>query len=78
MQNHEPRGNLLFAVRFNVVLGRMLRVIGGVRVVPVSQVGVMGSLFVIALGMRSRGRVVVARSVIVVLSCLLVVFCCFV
>ena len=55
----------------------MLGVLGRMRVMPVRQVGVVGGLLVIALGMRCRGCVVVARSVLVVLRCLRVMFRCF-
>jgi hypothetical protein len=70
--------SLLFAVGLDVVLGCMLGVIGSVGVMPVREMGVVGGLFVIALGVRCRGCMVMARSVLVVLRCLGVIFRCFV
>jgi hypothetical protein len=68
------------AVRLNMCLGRVFRVLGGMGVVSVSvcHVSVVGGLFVIALGVRRGGMVMVARSVLVVFRCLRVVFGCFV
>jgi hypothetical protein len=66
------------AVRLNMCLGRVFRVLGGMGVVSVCHVSVVGGLFVIALGVRRGGMVMVARSVLVVFRCLRVVFGCFV
>ncbi|MGB6688100.1 MAG: hypothetical protein WBE76_09695 [Terracidiphilus sp.] len=64
-------------VRLNVVLGRMLGVLGGVQMMAMRRVRVVGGLFVVASDMMLRGFLVVARSVLVVLRCLLVVIGCF-
>ncbi len=71
-------GELLLAVRLDVVLRRLLGVLGGVDMMRMRQMGVVSGFLVMALGMRCRGCVVVARSVLVVLRCLGVMFSCLV
>jgi hypothetical protein len=66
------------AVRFDVMLRRMLGVFGSVNVMTVSQVGVVSSRFVVAFLVMTGGFVVVARSVLMMLRCLLVMMRCFV
>ncbi len=66
------------AVRFDVVLGGFFCVLGGLDMVAVCQVGMVGGGFVIAAFMVLGGFAVVARSVVVVLRCLLVMLNCFV
>jgi hypothetical protein len=68
---------LLFAVRFNVVLYGVLRVIGGVNVVAVRQMRMVGCFFMITRFVMCSGFLVVARSVFQMLRCLLVVMSCF-
>lgn len=63
---------------FDVVLGGMLGVLGGVSVVAVGQVRVVRGGFVIAVGVVLGGGMVMASSVLVVLRCLGVVLSCFV
>ena len=65
-------------VRFHVLLGGFFRVILGLNVVAVRQVGVVSGGFVIAVFMMLGGFMVMARSVLVVLRCLLVMLHCFV
>lgn len=69
---------LLFAVSFDVMLGSVLRVFGGVHVMAVGQMRVVGCGFVIALGVMPGGFMVMARSVLVVFRCLGVMLSCFV
>jgi hypothetical protein len=66
------------AVRFHVVLGGLFGVLLGVDVVSVRQVGVVSGGFVVAVLVMLGGFVVMARSVLVVLRCLLVMLGCFV
>jgi len=66
-----------FAVRFNMMLGGFLRVLGGMDVVTVGEVSVMGGRFVVAIQVMLCGFAVMARSVLVVLRCLGVMVCCF-
>jgi hypothetical protein len=64
-------------VRFDVVLGGVAFVIGGMHGVAVSQMGVVSGLLVVFGFMMGGGFMVVARSVLVVFRCLLVVLSCF-
>lgn len=63
---------------FDVVLGGVLGMLGGVGVMAVSQMSVVRGGLVIAFGVMLRGFMVVTRSVLVVLRCLGVVLGCFV
>ena len=65
-------------VRFHVLLGGFFGVILGLNVVAVRQVGVVSGGFVIAVFMMLGGFMVMARSVLVVPRCLLVMLHCFV
>ena len=65
------------AVRLDVVLGCLLRMLAGVDVMPVSQMRMMRGCFVISVRVMPGGFAVVARSVLVMLGCLLVMVCCF-
>jgi len=65
-------------VRLNVVLRRVLRVLGGVHVVAERQVCMVGGLFVVTLGVCLGGCMMVARSVFVMFRCLGVMLGCFV
>jgi hypothetical protein len=64
-------------VRLNVLLGRVFGVLRGMKAVAVREVGMVCGLFVVASRMVSGGLVVVARSVLVVFRCLLVMLDCF-
>ncbi|HUD53913.1 MAG TPA: hypothetical protein VMR02_01710 [Terracidiphilus sp.] len=66
-----------FAVSFNVMLGGMLGVFGGVDGVTMSQVSMVGGRFVVAFLMMRGGFGVMARSVLVMLRCLGVMVGCF-
>lgn len=82
----EPAGNVNrpglsgvhAAVRFYMVLGGFFRVIFGLNVMAVRQVGMVSGSFMVAVLMMLGCFVVVARSVLVVFRCLLVVLRCFV
>jgi hypothetical protein len=64
-------------VRFNMVLDRMFRVLCRVDRVTVRQMCMVGGFFVIARFVMCGRFVVVARSVFVMLGCLLVMIGCF-
>jgi hypothetical protein len=64
-------------VRLNVVLRRVLRVLGSMGVVPVRQVRVVGGCLVVTGFVVLGGFVVVTRSVLVMLCCLLVMIGCY-
>ena len=59
-------------MRLNVALCRVFSVFGGLNVVPVCQVCMVGSLFMVSRFVMRGGFVVMARSVFVMLGCLLV------
>ena len=63
---------------FDVVLGGELGVFGGVGVVAVSQMRVVRGGLVIAFAVLRCGFTVMARSVFVVLRCLVMMLGCFV
>lgn len=65
------------AVRLDVVLGRMLGMLGGMEVMTMRGMRVVGGLFVVARGVMLCGFAVMARSMLVVLRCLMVVICGF-
>ena len=65
-------------VRFHVLLGGFFGVILGLNVVAVREVGMVGGGFVVAVFMLLGGFMVMARSVLVVPRCLLVMLHCFV
>lgn len=71
------RKGLLFSVRFEVMLGGVLGVLRGVKMVGVGQVGVMRGGFVVAVGVMLGGCMVMACSVLVMLRCLGVMVRCF-
>ena len=60
-----------------MVFGRVFSVLGRVAVMPVGQMGVVCSGFVVLCHMLLGGFVVVARSVLMVFRCLGVVMGCF-
>lgn len=66
------------AVRFHMVLGGFFRMILGLNMMAVRQVGMVSGGFVVAVLMMFGCFMVVARSVLVVFRCLLVVLGCFV
>ena len=66
------------AVRLNVVLGCLLSMLRGVNVVAMGEVRVMRGSFMVPFGVMAGGFAVVARSVLVVLRCLVVMMCSFV
>jgi hypothetical protein len=68
---------LLFAVRGKVVLGSMFGMFCGMDVMCVRQVRVVSSSCVIAALVMLGGFVVMARSVLMVFRCLLVMMRCF-
>jgi hypothetical protein len=59
------------------MLGRMLGVFLGMHLMAVRQMRVMGSFFVVVILMMLGGFVVMARSVLMVFRCLLVMLGCF-
>jgi hypothetical protein len=63
-------------VRFKVVLGRVLAVLRGVKMVSVGKVSVVRGGFVVAVGVMPRSFVVMACSVLVMLRCLGVMMGC--
>lgn len=65
-------------MRYNVVFGCVFRVLGGMKMVSVRQVGVVCGLLMVAGLVVSGGFFVVARSVFVVFRCMCVVMGCFV
>jgi len=65
-------------VRFNVVFGRVFRVLGCMNVVTVRHMSMVGGLLVVPLGVRRGGCMMVARSVFVMFRCLGVMLGCFV
>ena len=69
---------LLRAVRFDVVFGRVLGVIGCMDVVPMREVRVVRRGFVVSVLMMFRGFAVMACGVLVVLRRVGVVLGCFV
>ena len=71
------RRALLGAVRFDVLLGSMLRMVCGVNVMGVCQVRVMGGFLVVAGFVMLGGLVVVARSMLMMFRCLRVMMGCF-
>lgn len=56
------------------MLSRMLRMFGGMDMVTMSKMGMVGSRLVVTILMVLGGFVVMARSVLVVLGSLLVMF----
>ncbi len=68
---------LLFVVRCQVILGRMLGMFLGMHLMAVRQMRVVGSFFVVVILMMLGGFVVMARSVLMVFRCLLVMMGCF-
>jgi hypothetical protein len=67
-----PASCLLSSVRFGVVPGRMLRVIGRMQVMGVCHVCVMGGLLVVSAFVRFRGFAVVVGGLRVVMRRLIV------
>ena len=63
-------------MRFEVVLGGVLGVLRGVKVVSMGKVGVVCGGFVVAVGVILSGFVVMACSVFVMLRCVGVVLGC--
>jgi hypothetical protein len=81
----EPAGNVnrsglgvRVAVRFHMVLGGFFRVIFGLNVMAVRQMGMVSGGFVVAVLVMLGGFLVMACSVLVVLRRLCVVLGCFV
>jgi hypothetical protein len=68
---------LLGAVRFDVLLRGMFRMICSVDMVGVCQVRVMGSFLVLARFVMLGGFVVVARRMLMMFGCLRVMMGCF-
>jgi hypothetical protein len=68
----------LFAVGFDVVLGSVFGVLGGMGVVAVRQMGVVRRCFMIAGEVMLGCFMVMARSVLVMFRCLGVMLSCFV
>ena len=68
---------LLGAVCFDVLLGSMLSMIGGMDVMGMRQMRMMGRFLVIARLVVPGSFVVMTRSVLMVLSCLFVMMGCF-
>ena len=68
---------LLFPVRFDVMFGRLLGVLGGLNRVSMGDVGVVGGCFMVAFGVVLGGFAVVARSVLVMFRCLGMMLSCF-
>ena len=66
------------AVSFHVVFCGMLGVLDGMHVVAMGKMCVVGRRLVIAFVVMPSGFTVVARSVLVVLRCLVVMMCSFV
>lgn len=64
------------AVVLDVRLGGFRRVMHGVLMVAVRQVRVMPSRFVSALFVMLCGFLMVTRGVLVMLGCLVMMFCC--
>jgi hypothetical protein len=60
-----------------MVLDRVLRVIGGMNLVPMREMGMVCGLFMVSGFVVRGGFMVMARSVFVMLGCLLVMMCCF-
>ena len=73
----QTRKPLLRAVRFDVLLRGMFRVICGVNMVGVCQVRVMGSFLVVARFVMLGGFVMVARRMLMMFGCLRVMMGCF-
>jgi branched-subunit amino acid permease len=65
------------AVRFNVVLGCVLGMLGSMNVVAMREVGVVGGLFVVASFVMLGSFGVMVCGVLVVLRCLRVMMGCF-
>ncbi len=63
---------------FDVVLGSMLGVVGGVGVMAVGEMRVVSGGFVVACGVVLCGFMVMARSVLVMFRCLGMMCGCFV
>jgi hypothetical protein len=72
-----PSKTLLGAVCFYVLLSGMFRVLGGMNMVAVRQVRVVGGLLVVAGFVMFRCFMVVARGMLMMLSCLGVMVSCF-
>jgi hypothetical protein len=66
------------AVRLDVMLGRVLCMLGGMDMVAVGQMSVASGCFVVSIRMMLRRFVVVACSVLVMFRCLGVMMRCFV
>ena len=64
-------------MRFDVLLGSMLRMVCGMKVVGVCQVRVMGGFLVMTRFVMLGGLVVVTRSVLMMFRCLRVMMGCF-
>ncbi|MFY9937797.1 MAG: hypothetical protein WAK33_13035, partial [Silvibacterium sp.] len=73
----EARHPLLRAVCLHVLLCRVLRVLGGMNMVPVRNMRVVGGFLMGASFVMLGGLVVVARSVFMMSGGLLVVIGCF-
>jgi hypothetical protein len=73
----QTRRPLLGAVRFDVLLRGMFRMICGVNMVGVCQVHVMGSFLVLARFAMLGGFVMVARRMLMMFGCLRVMMGCF-
>lgn len=69
--------SLLFAVRFDMMFGRLLGMFRGVNRMSMGEVCVVSGLFVVAFSVVPGGFVVVARSVFVMFRCLSVMLGCF-
>ena len=68
---------LLSVVRCQVMLGRMLGMFLGMHLMAMRQMRVFGSFFAVVILMVLGGFVVMARSVLMVFRCLLVMLGCF-
>jgi len=73
----QTRRPLLGAVRFDVLLRGMFRMICSVDMVGVCQVRVMGSFLVLARFVMLGGFVMVARRMLMMFGCLRVMMGCF-
>jgi hypothetical protein len=74
---HTRRPLLLGAVRLDVLLRGMFRVICGVNMVGVCQVRVVGRFLVVARFVMLGGFVMVARRMLMMFGCLRVMMGCF-
>jgi len=63
---------------FGMMFGRFLCMVLGLEMMPVSNVRVMGSRFVVALLILLSGFVMMFRGLLVMIGCFFVMFCAFV